>query len=92
MISKRKRVDTVDFVIELIGELLSAVFELLTENERVPKPARIAVTLILFIPLVVMSTLCAVLIEGVAVKVLFALVTLFFILGGFVCVRRIIKK
>ena len=79
-----------DFLIELVGEIFGGLFELVTESERVPKPVRIAVTLMLFIPLTGLCIALAVLMEGALVRVIFSLLALFFVFGAFKLVRGII--
>lgn len=79
-----------DILIEVIGELLSAVFEGVTESKRIPKPVRVAVTLMLFIPLTGLCIALAVLMEGIVVRVIFSLLALFFVFGAFKLVRGII--
>ena len=92
MISNRKRVRAVEFIMEFVGELFGAAFELLTESKRIPKPLRVAIALVFFVPLTGLCIFCIVAMKGAALKALFALLTLFFIFGGYKTVKKIIKK
>ena len=82
-----------DILFEVIGELISGIFELLVETERIPKAVRIFVTLLLFLPMTVLSILAALLLsEKVIVRVIFILLALLFIAGAAKFIIKIIRR
>lgn len=82
-----------DILFEVIGELISGIFELIVETERIPKAVRIFVTLLLFLPMTVLSILAALLLsEKVIVRVIFILLALLFIAGAAKFIIKIIRR
>ena len=82
-----------EILIEAIGELIGAAFEALTDSPKVPKPIRVVITLLFFVPLAVLLILAALLLtDNTAIRVFFLAVALVIVLGGVKLILKIVRK
>ena len=82
-----------EILIEAIGELIGAAFEALTDSPKVPKPIRVFITLLFFVPLAVLLILAALLLtDNTAIRVFFLAVALVIVLGGVKLILKIVRK
>lgn len=82
-----------EIVFEVIGELIGAAFEALTDSPKVPKPVRVFITLLLFVPLIVLLVLAAVLLtDNTAIRAFFLAVVLVMAFGCVKFILKIIRK
>ena len=82
-----------DILIEAIGEVIGAAFEALTDSPKVPKPIRVFITLLFFVPLAVLLILAALLLtDNTAIRVFFLAVALVIVLGGVKLILKIVRK
>ena len=93
MISKGKRVSEVEIVIEIVGELISGLFELLYESERIPRVVRAAIVSVVFLPIAGLFIALAVTNrDSIAVVALSAAVALLTVFAEIKVMRKIFKK
>lgn len=82
-----------EFIIELIGELLSELF--VEDNHKIPKPLRIIILIIIYLiysSIVILMGILAFINDNSTVKILLLLIALFLLFAEIVSVRRMIKK
>ena len=82
-----------EILLEAIGELIGAAFEALIDSPKLPKPIRVFITLLFFVPLAVLLILAALLLtDNTAIRVFFLAVALVIVLGGVKLILKIVRK
>ena len=93
MISKRKRVSKVDILFEVVGELIGAVFEMLCESKRVPRPVKVLIISIVLLPMAGLFIALAVQFRHhIAVVIAFSALTLLMLFAEIKVIRKIYRK
>ena len=80
-----------EFVLEIIGELISGLVGLILENERVPKAIRIGIICVLDGLLIALAVFMICSASSIVGKLVSALLGLLFVWGGFKFVSKILK-
>ena len=89
MKNKGKAMIAMDIIAEIVGEAISALFELIVESNRIPRAAKVFLTLLIFLPMMGLFVALAVLFrDNTAAMVLWIAVSLLFAAG---IVKTILK-